>query len=367
MRDFKNILVVRTDRMGDVVLTIPAIRALRHKFPCAKISLWVDPSTRELVDGLPFIDEFILENRSAGWWGYLSHIRTLRKKKFDLAVIYHTKKHTNLACFLAGIPYRLGYKNKKYGFLLNHPVKDRRHLGTKHEVEYCMDLLEDIGAKDGDLDLQVTIHKGSEEWADRYFREKKLTDRPVIALHPSASCPTRLWPTKSYAELAQRLIRENDVYIMIVGGADARPAAEAIKKTAGNRVFDLTGETTLSQLTSILKRCQGLVSNDSGPVHVGAAIGIPVISLFLRSQAGINPQRWRPLGKNSVLLQNENGEEILLDAQSHVISGKFDSISVNKVLLRCQTSILGILRMFHFMVEEGPLFFLHEHLHQFGV
>jgi len=342
MRPVKNILIVRSDRMGDVVLTIPAIRALDQTFPLARISLWVDQSTKDLVEGLPFVDEVILEDRAAGWGGYFRHIAALRRKKFDVAIIYHTKKRTNMACFLAGIPRRLGYKNNKFGFLLTQPIVDERHLGTKHEAEYCMDLLKAIGVKGGDLGLQVALHEDAEAWAERFFIDHKLVDRPVIALHPSASCPTRFWPIDSYADLASRIIRQYKVPIIVVGEKDVQPAAGKIIAQAGRGVIDLTGQTSLSQLTSILKRCRLFISNDSGPVHVGAAVGTPVISLFLRSQPGINPQRWRPLGQNSILLQNKKGEEIFLDPACKVVSGRFDSISVEEVFSRCQSFIFSL-------------------------
>lgn len=339
MYNFKNILVVRTDRMGDVVLTIPSIRALRQTFPSARISLWVDRSTKDLVEGLPFIDEIILEDKTAGWRGYFRCVAALRKKKFDLAVIYHTKKRTNIACFLAGIPHRLGYKNNKFGFLLTQPIVDERYLGTKHEAEYCMDLLKAVGVKIWNLKLQVALHEDAEAWAERFFIDQKLVGRPVVVLHPSASCFTRFWPIGSYAELASRIVKEHKASILIVGEKNVQPTAAKIMAHAGPGVIDLTGKTSLSQLVSILKRCQVLISNDSGPVHVGAAVGIPVISLFLRSQPGINPQRWRPLGPNSILLQNKKGEEVLLDSACKVVSGRFDSISVEEVFSKCQSFI----------------------------
>lgn len=357
IRNVKNILIVRTDRMGDVVLTIPSIRALDQTFPSARISVWVDQSTKDLIEGLPFIDEIIIEDRSAGWRGYFRLIALLRRKKFDLAVIYHTKKHTNIACLLAGIPHRLGYKNSKFGFLLTHPITDERHLGTKHETEYCMDLLKAIGVKGGDLTLQVALHKDAETWAERFFIDHKLVGSPVIAIHPSASCPTRFWPIDSYADLASRIIREYKAPIIIVGEKTVQLAARKIIAHAGCGAIDLTGQTSLSQLTSILKRCKMLISNDSGPVHVGVAVGIPVISLFLRSQPGINPQRWRPLGQNSMLLQNKKEEEILLDPACKVVSGRFDSISAEEVFLkvkevfsRCRPSALLFFVMLAFCV-----------------
>ncbi len=340
MNNFKNILIVRTDRMGDVVLTIPAIRALRATFPLAKIVLWIDRSTKELVDGLPFIDEIIIEDKTRGWFGYFGHIAILRKKKFDLAVIFHTKNRTNAACFFAGIPYRFGYRNNKFGFLLNHYVVDERHLGTKHEVEYCMDLLRHIGVNGTDLKLQVPRHKDTDIWAERFFMDHQLFGRPVIAMHPAASCSTRFWPVEFYADLAVRFIRENKAAVIIVGDKFVQPAANKIIAQAGSSAVDVTGQTSISQLISLLSLCKVLISNDSGPVHLAAAVGIPVISIFLRSQQGINPLRWRPLGDNNVLIQNKTGEEIILDTKGKVISGRFDSISVEEVFLKAQPFVL---------------------------
>ncbi len=340
MNKFKNILIVRTDRMGDVVLTIPAIRALRETYPLARITLWMSRSTKELAAGLPFIDEIIIEYKTRGWFGFFEQVAILRKKKFDLAIIFHTKKRTNAACFLAGIPYRLGYRNNKFGFLLNHPVVDERHLGIKHEAEYCMDLLKHIGVNGTDLKLQVSRDKEADIWAQDFFTKHKLSGKPVIAMHPAASCPTRFWPVEFYADLADRLIRENKVAVIIVGDKLVQPAAGKIIARAGNGAIDVAGQTSLSQLISLISLCRVLISNDSGPVHLAAAVGIPVISIFLRAQSGINPLRWRPLGANSVLIQNKNGEEIILNSSGKVISGRFDSISVEEVFLKAQPFVL---------------------------
>ncbi|MBZ0166549.1 MAG: glycosyltransferase family 9 protein, partial [Candidatus Omnitrophica bacterium] len=144
MNTFHNILIVRTDRIGDVVLTTPAIRAVKNKFPQSRLTVLVSPLTYDLIHGLPWIDEIMVDDRAGlnkGIMGFCHLVHSMRYKKFDLAVVFHTKRRTNLACFLAGIPYRMGYKNNKYGFLLNHPVPDERHTGQKHESEYCLDLL----------------------------------------------------------------------------------------------------------------------------------------------------------------------------------------------------------------------------------
>lgn len=339
MQDSKNILVVRTDRVGDVVLTIPSIRALRKSYPAARISVWVSPTTRDLVEGLSFIDEVIVEDRASGFGAFAKLVALLRKKKFDLAIIYHTKKHANSACFLAGIPLRVGYKNNKFGFLLNHPVEDKRHLGLRHEAEYCMDLLKEIGVAPGSFELEVALQKENEDWAAQFFSNQALGGRPVVALHPSATSPTKLWPAASYAALAKRLIKEFNAKIVIVGDQTAKLAVAEINAGIPEGLIDLTCQTSVGQLASILKRCSILISNDSGPAHLAAAVGIPVISLFLRNQPGINPERWRPLGAKACFIQNKKGEEIILDDRGQVTSGRFDSISVQEVFLRAKEAL----------------------------
>jgi heptosyltransferase-2 len=322
---FRNILIVRTDRMGDMILTIPAMRALRQKFPQARVCVWVSASTRDLVDGLPFIDEVIVQDERRGWRGYFELVMLLRRRRFDLAVVYHTKQKTNLACFLAGIPWRLGYRNEKCGFLLTHPVKDERHFGIKHELDYCLDLLKPLGVEHADPGLQVAIHSDSETWADAFVRSL-AGPGPLVALHPDASCPTRHWPLASFAEVSRRLSAELNARVVIVGGPSTTPFAAQIPGK------DLTAQFSLSRLVSFLKRCDLLISNDSGPVHVAAATGTPVISLFLRRQPGINAERWRPLSEKAVLLLNKPGEEIVVGPHNDILSGRFDSITPDEVL-----------------------------------
>ena len=330
----RNILVVRADRMGDVVLTIPAIRALKRAFPGARVSVWLDASTKPLVDGIPFIDEILAEDKDSGWWGYLSFVFMLRRRKFDLAVVYNTKRRTNMACALAGIPHRLGYKNEKYGGLLTHPVHDRRHLGEKHEAEYCLDLLGEIGVHTQDLTLEIARNNDAESWADDLVA-REFQKTPFVAIHASASCSTRFWPTGSYVKLIDRLAG-GGMRIMLVGGAEAQGAAKEIGAAVRSPVLDMTGKTSLSQLVSLLRRARALVSNDSGPVHVAAGVGTPVVSIFLRSQPGINPDRWKPLGPKSRVVVPPRGKEIVVDRHSHVISGSFDAITPEQVFSSVQ-------------------------------
>ncbi len=291
--NYKNILIVRTDRIGDVVLTTPSIRALRKAFPTARISVLVSPVVVDLLRKNAYVDKVVVDDRKGchkGFVGFLKLVLFLRKQKFDLAIIFHTKRRTNLMCFWAGILKRLGYKNEKFGFLLNHPVFDERHKGEKHEAQYCLDLLKNLGVKSDGLQLDLPLSGESVEWADQFIGQMWTNHvQKIIVLHPGASDPAKCWPVKHFAELIDSLVKLYGAKIILVGGSEVREVSEKIITQSNSEIVNLTGKTTVAQLAVLLAKCDLFVSNDSGPVHIAAALGINVVSIFTRNQPGINP------------------------------------------------------------------------------
>ncbi len=296
--NFQNILIVRTDRIGDLILTTPAIAALRKGYPRARFSLLVAPKTRCLIEDHPGLDEVWVDDRQGkhrGLRGFFRLAGELKKRHFDLAVIYHTKKRTNSLCLLAGIPYRLGYRNNKLGFLLTDGLKDERHWGRRHEVEYCLDVLKVLGIQTQESALFISRQAESERWAEEWLQAQPVSDpRKLIAVHPGASCPTKMWPAQRFADLLRRLSQKDQYHFLLIGDKDLRKVSIEIKRLAQIPIGDMTGQTSLSQLVSLMSRCRMLISNDSGPVHIANALMVPVVSIFTRNQPGINPERWRP-------------------------------------------------------------------------
>jgi len=338
MGNYKNILIVRTDRIGDVVLTTPAIRALRRSYPDARISILVAPATRDIIDGNDCINEVIVDDRKGehkGLMGFLKLIQTLRRKRFDLAIVYHTKKRTNLTCFLAGIPDRIGYRNNKFGFLLNRPILDIRHEGEKHEAQYCLDILKALEIESSDLKTDLPVHEQSLLWAEQFRKEHNVTDKDrFIAIHSGASDPAKRWPESRFAQLIDVLIDQYSAKIVIIGSSDASDIAKRIISLVKGDVINLTGKTTISQLAGLLKRCDLLISNDSGPVHIAAGVETPVVSIFTRNQPGINPQRWRPLGEKSrvVCVEPFQNNDISFKKAQPIKSKYMELIATDEVL-----------------------------------
>ncbi len=330
-----NILIVRTDRIGDVVLTTPVFKALRHAYPHARITVMVSPATKDLVEGNPYINDVVVDDRVGrhkGWIGALHLARDIRRRSFDAVFIFHTKRRYNLACYLAGVPIRAGYKNDKWGWLLTHPVKDMRSLGQKHEVRYCLDVLQTVNIDHVTPEIFIPSQKVTEAWANAWFNAEGLVAGEVIAIHPGASDPTKIWPAQCFADLINSLQQRYNFKIILIGGKETAVIAATIKGAVKGKVYDLSGQISVGQMTGVLRRCRMLVSNDSGPVHVASGVGIHVISLFLRDQPGINPGRWAPFGPKGYILANKPHETVKLDAKARMQTGKLDSITTQEVL-----------------------------------
>lgn len=304
------ILVIRLDRIGDVVLSTPAIKALRDTFPKSYIAFMGRPVTKDIMAGNPYLDEVILydkDNKHKGPWSSLRFAMALRKKKFDLAVILHPTNRSHIIAFLAGIPERLGY-NKKCGFLLTRKTEDTKRQGLRHEAEYSLDLLKALGVQVKDARLFMPVNKDDESTVVEFLKKLHVRkEDKIVTIHPGASCPSKIWPKERLAKVADALANEFNLRIAIVSDNKDAEIAEEMGKLMSSSPLVLGGKLTLGELAALLKKSCLFISNDSGPVHIAAALDIPVISIFGRNQPGLSPRRWRPLGKGNIYLHKQAG------------------------------------------------------------
>ncbi|MFH0935504.1 MAG: lipopolysaccharide heptosyltransferase II, partial [Candidatus Omnitrophota bacterium] len=308
--DPRRILVVRTDRIGDVLLSTPVIRALREEYPNAYIAMMVSAYARDIAEGNPWLDEVITYDKDARHKGWLSSLKfacSLKKRKFDLALILHPTNRVHLVTFFAAIPRRIGY-DRKLGILLTDRIKHRKQFGEKHESQYNFDLLRHLGLGAAAKDLFMPIKPESEQWAKEILRESGIKEEDqILIIHPGASCPSKIWPNERFAEAADKLAKEYKLKVLVVAGPKDIVQAQAVIKKMHTPALNLAGRTSISHLASILKKCRLFISNDSGPVHIASAVGTPVISIFGRSQAGLSPRRWGPLGAKDKALHKDVG------------------------------------------------------------
>ena len=331
----KKIIIVRMDRIGDVVLSTPAIKAVRNAYPDSHIAVLVRPYAREVVDGNPYIDEVITYDKSArekGLLGKIKFILNLRNKKFDLAIILHPKNSSHILTYLAGIPKRLGY-NKKLAVFLTKKIPHTKQYGLKHEIDYNLGLLRYIGIESSDRSLYMPVNSLSEERIKDLFDKNGISQGdPVITIHPAASCRSRRWALERFAKTSDVLAENYGAKIVIVSGPADKMMGDKVAKLMRLKPLNLAGKTSISDLASILRRSRLLISNDSGPVHISCAVGTPVIAIFSRKDRGISPERWGPVGKKNVVLHKDAGCEICLAHNCKLGFKCLDMISVEDVL-----------------------------------
>ncbi|MBU1128131.1 MAG: glycosyltransferase family 9 protein [Candidatus Omnitrophica bacterium] len=342
------ILITRTDRLGDVVISTPVIRFLREKFPFAQIAMLVAPMTCDVVCNNPDIDEVIIYdkcNKQKGLWETIKFAFALKKKQFDLAIALHPTNRVHLMLFIAGIPIRIGY-DRNFGKLLNKRFSHRKQKGAMHEVMYNFDLLSRAGFQTDNADIRpyMVIGQEDKELVDTILREQgvgsnfihsavqnpainggvgksRLSMNPYpkprafspgslkgfIVIHPGASCPSKRWPVERFAKVADSVVDHFGYDVVLVGAGDAEELSARVARRMRNRSFDLTDMLRVGELAEVLRRGKLLISNDSGPVHVATAVGTPVVCVFGRSDPGLSPKRWRPLGKNDIVLHKNAG------------------------------------------------------------
>ena len=340
---YKRILVVRTDRIGDVLISTSVVKALRDNYPMSYIAMMVSPYTKDIVDGNPYLDSVIIfdkDKKHKGLFATLDFSRRLKNMGFDVAIILHPTVRTHLICFLAGIRERIGY-DRKAPYFLTTVVKHTKQHGMRHEIEYNFDLLKPLGISEANKELYMPIKARSEHFVDEALKEAGVTPQDrLIAINPTSSCVSRRWPINKFAELIDMLSMSFRVKILIVSDAIHGAISKELASLTKTRPIDLSGRFNLSELASLFKRCSLVISNDSGPVHMAVAVKTPVISIFGRNQPGLGPVRWRPLGDTDVFLHKKTDCAPCL-AHNCVNNFKcLEAISVEEVL-SCAARLLN--------------------------
>jgi heptosyltransferase-2 len=286
------------------------LHELRWQFPHAFIAMMVRPSCRDVVEGHPDLNEVIIYEKEGAHKtisGTIRFARRLRRYEFDTALVLHPSNRSHWIPWLARIPIRIGY-NRKGAWLLTHRLPHRKQEGSKHEAIYTLEPLELFGVTPKPPRPLVPLHPAAAHRVDTLLAESSVqpTDR-LVAIHPSASCVSKRWMPERFAQVADRLVMEQGVRICLVAGeADAR-YADRVAHVMRQPALNLASQLSVGELAALLRRCRLLISNDSGPVHVAAAVGIPVVDIFGRNQDGLSPLRWGPLGEGHVILHKEVG------------------------------------------------------------
>lgn len=319
----RGILLVRTDRIGELLLATPAFGSVRESFPGAKITLIVKPSSSPVVEGNPCIDSIIKIDPDSGLDSLAKRLRFIRflgRSGFDMAIIFNPNKFFNISTFLAGIPVRVGY-DRKLGFLLTNAIEDRKYLCEKHEVEYNLDLVRAAGARTLDRKLCFPLTETDARVAEKILAQNGIAGSAFVAVHPGTSNPDKLWPAERFAMICDKMIDRFGVKAVLVGGQEERRIADEVKAKMRNTAIDFTGRMALKEFGAFLKRSSLLLSCDSGPVHLASAVGTPVVALFGEARPGGSSKRWGPCGGEGIVVGRPKVTDITVDDVLKAASG----------------------------------------------
>lgn len=307
----RNILVVRLDEIGDVVLTTPFLRELRNATPTAWISLVVKPSVLNLVDQCPYVDEVLpyRDDRGMERFSFFERFRRaisagrkhLWRRRYDVAIVPRWDIDLYDAIVLAyfsGARSRVGYSHGDYlDRFLSHKL---RNDSLKHEVERNLEVLRSVGSHVGNQALEVWLAHEDRVFADNVVsRFASGSDGPIIAIAPGAGAPIRRWPRDRFAEVTAWLVSGFNARVVVVGGN--QDGLFNVRQEYVPSIVDMVGKTTLRQTAAILERSVLFIGNDSGPMHIAAAAAVPVVEIschpITASTAHSNsPARFGPWG-----------------------------------------------------------------------
>lgn len=331
----KKILIARLDRIGDVVLSTPVIKAVRDAYPDSHIAMMVRPHAREIVEGNPYLSEVIIYDKGGahkGIAGNFKFIQELKAKKFDIAIALHPTARTHMVLSLAGIPERIGY-DRKAGWLLTKKIPHTKQFGMKHEIDYTLDILKYIGIEPKARALYMPTNDASERKIEEILKENGVRDSDILtAIHPGASCASKRWSIANFADVANGLIEKYGVRVAVISGSNDKHFGDKLASLIKKGCINLSGKTGIGDIASLLRRARLFISNDSGPVHVGCAVGVPVIAIFGRSDRGLSPERWGPSGRRDVVLHKNVGCEICYAHNCRLAFKCLDSITPAEVL-----------------------------------
>jgi heptosyltransferase-1/heptosyltransferase-2 len=297
-------LVIKLSSLGDVILSSAALRSIREKFPKGwRISALVGEESRDVLLGCPYIDELIvcdLKNKDRGLKGLLKTGSALRKRNFDLVVDLQNNRKSHILSYLTLAPDRYGYRNKKFGFLLNHSIQD--DCIALEPVKHQFRVLGMLGIELKDPRLELWPSQDDADYVKELFASEWLsTQQKIIGINLSASrrWQTKAWPMGHIIKLCEELGRR-DLRVVLTGtGQDVTAAQDLTQKVKGTKLINACGKTTINQLACLIRECSAYVSSDSAPLHVAAAAGVPFVALF----GPTDPSRHLFPAKNFILLK----------------------------------------------------------------
>ena len=296
----KKILFIQLSALGDTILAIPTIRAIRHAFPDAELTMLASPTNLNYLAACPYVDRHIRFQKPGP-----RLISALRREGFDWTIdLEHWPRLSALLAYATGAPMRIGFSTQgQYRHLLF--TETVPHIHGRHEVRNFLSLATQLDCLTEELGLEVWWSEKERTWVHEVLVEEGISlEKPLIVLHPEAGRrgePRRRWPQGRYVALANALVARYDAQIVLTGAPDEIAVSEEIAERTKHRSVVLAGRTDVNQLAALFADATLVVSGNCGPMHLAAATGTPVIGLH----GPTNFAQWGPWHRNTGIVRAE--------------------------------------------------------------
>jgi heptosyltransferase-2 len=304
--EIERILIRGTNWIGDVVMTLPALAAIRKTWPGARISVLAKPWVSEVYRISPDVDEIIAYQEPgphAGVMGKLRLAAELRNKSFDCAILLQNAIEAAILARLAGIPLRAGYNSDGRGLLLTHSVQRTRAVRQIHQIDYYLEMVRALGCTPAERSVQLHPGDDYDGAAEKLFIEYGIdAGRPLIGLAPGAAYgPAKKWFPERFAAVVDRLIDDTGAQALLFGSGGDKESTAAVAQNSRHCLIDIAGKTHLKEAITLISRCALFLSNDTGMMHIAGALGIPTVAIF----GSTNPLTTSPVGEKSIVIHKD--------------------------------------------------------------
>jgi heptosyltransferase-3 len=292
----RKILLVKLRAVGDVLLSTIVIKNVRAAFPAARIDFLTEPPALDIVRGNPDIDGAIVYDLKVK--SPLAYLMDVRASSYDLVIDLFGNPRTALLTRLSAARHRVGFNFRGRSYAYNIVVPPR---GDRvHNTQFNLDAIEMLGIPIIDRSLHLPMTAADEEYVDRFLPRSEYAGTMLVGLNTGGGWYTKRWSLERFAELAHRLVASYGARIVLPWGPGQKEEVEKVQSLAGRAVL-IPPPTNLRQLGALLKRCTFVVSNDSGPMHIAAAVGTPVLGIY----GPTNPDLQGPYGENHIIVREE--------------------------------------------------------------